>query len=631
MSFTPMSLVGGVWMAGWEIVGTELLLGDDEGRYERVSSELIWKLSHASADPHYPPLEPLGLSFRGRLLTLSLKMREGRSHAFGCLELEAVSPRGIRMALSADHQSDHIVCDGVWYPLPGERMTEIFEYLNEHNLSLRNDLTAQQYLVVVRDMRDKDWFDAEYAYTANGWTERSVSQAERSPATFVGKLYEYQSAGSGWLSMMRRNGIGVILGDGMGLGKTIQIIKTTCDLLDDDPEAHVLIICPSSLIENWAREIEQFSRGVKYLVNRGPQRTRYYRDFLTVSIVITSYDTAVRDIAILKQVLWDMVVLDEAQAIKNPNTQRTASIKKLNRKQSIAVTGTPFENHMEDIWSIMDFCLPGYLGSQREFESYYSDDMESALGLRDIISPVLLRRRLSDIPNDLPPLVAIPMPIALEPREAQEYEDRRARYTEAGASLGAINNLITDLALPVSSDRHLSSLKYEYLDTVLSEIVGYREKIIVFAERNATIDELYKRYRSMLNVHILNGSIPINRRQTIIDEFSICKDSAMLICNTTVAGTGLNITAANHIFHFSMQWNPAKVDQADARAHRKGQTRTVFVHYPYYSGTVEEYMWQKVQEKRVLAEAAVRGNKADSDANDIARALAMSPIRHHGK
>lgn len=543
--------------------------------------------------------------------------------------LEAKSQLGSIIPLGSGHFSDHVTSKNVWFPLNVGELDDILHAVKHAGAEIGVALNARQYMACVRDFCEHKWFICEYEFQAKEWALEHAPLGRKPPAKFVGTLSDYQARGSDWLSMMRENGAGVVLGDSMGLGKTVQVIKTICDLLEDYPEGKTLVVCPSALAENWAREIEKFTCGLEYMIHRGANRSRNYRSY-TASVMITTYDVARMDASVLSLVNWDLVVLDEAQSIKNPDSQRTKAIKQITRKASIAVTGTPFENHMTDIWSIFDFCMPGFLGTKSSFMARYADDDASASDLGRVIAPALLRRRLSDIPNDLPPILTVPMPISLEANEAEEYERRKALYTQQGSAFGAMGKLLTDLSAPRQSSDFLSNLKYDYLDTVVEEVADNEEKIIVFAERIATIGALESKYSHRCPVFVLNGSTPMALRQQTVDAFSAVAGAAILICNPTVGGAGLNITAANHVFHFSMQWNPAKIDQADARAHRRGQRKNVVVHYPFYASTIEEYMWNKISVKRELAAEVVVGNKAESDVNEIAMALSMSPVTHRG-
>ena len=609
----------------WVVVDNELVCEDDEGGVVRVPASSIWSHFQGDADDNLPDLTGLNVRCSSKYQTPQLRLVNTDEGPFGMLVLEAKSPLGKLTTLGNEHKSDHVTSNNIWSPLDKATLEEILNAVEGVGATIGVALSAKQYMTCIRDLYGHSWFICECEFEARRWSATHAPLRRKQPAKFAATLFDYQAQGSDWLTMMRDSGVGVVLGDGMGLGKTIQVIKTICDLIEDNPEAQTLIICPSALVENWGREIDKFTRGFEYMVHRGGNRSRNYRTY-TASVMITTYDVARMDVGVLSLVDWDLVVLDEAQFIKNPNSQRTRAIKRISREASIAVTGTPFENHMTDIWSLYDFCMPGFLGTVDAFTTKYGDDEESASELGRVIAPTLLRRRLSDIPNDLPPLITIPMPIALEPSEAEEYERRKLQYTQQGTTFGAIGNLLSDLAAPLSSERHLSNLKYDYLDSVVDEVADFGEKIIVFAERRATIDTLETKYASHFPVFILNGSTPMDMRQQVVDDFSRSEGASMLICNPTVGGAGLNITAANHVFHFSMQWNPAMIDQADARAHRRGQEKTVVVHYPFYASTIEEYMWEKVERKRALAAEVVIGNKAESDANEVAMALSLSPV-----
>ena len=614
----------------WNLEGTELVIQYDAGESSRIPAQTIWGRFSDNGSEELPGFDDLDISFSSKYCTPGLRLVESETGSFGRLVLVAITYLGKSAQLSDWHRSDHVVMNRIWHPLVPGSLEEINALVDEAGLEIGVDLTPQQYLACIRDWADNPWFIAECEFRANDWPQRQPNRSEIVPTSFTATLAPYQERGSSWLTMMRKSGVGVVLGDGMGLGKTVQLIKTICDLIEENPEARTLVICPSAIVENWAREIEKFTKGVEYMIHVGANRSRNYRSY-TSSIVITTYDVARIDYAVLSLVEWDLVVLDEAQWIKNPDSQRTRAIKQISRKASIAATGTPFENHMTDIWSIFDFCMPGFLGSRGSFCSAYCDDDLSAKRLGQLISPVLLRRRLEDIPNELPPIVTIPMPIALTPDEAIEYERRKKSYMETAGAIGSIQKLTSDLAAPENADGFLSSLKYEYLRSVLDEVRSFGEKIIVFAERISTIEALRCRYERELPVLVLNGSTPVSERQHVVDSFSEVNGSAVLICNPVVGGAGLNITAANHVFHFSMQWNPAKIDQADARAHRRGQDKPVVVHYPFYASTVEEYMWDKVRLKRELSADVVVGNRADSDTDEVALALSLSPVANDAK
>lgn len=612
---------------GWLVDNQELLL-ECNGEMRRVEAKEIWASEKCGEGISLPLLETAGLYVSYSLLEPQCILKNCEAGDFGELEVRyRDTMSGEEIVLSASHLSDHVVVDDEWIPIDSEKLEAVREELVKRGLDVGAPLSAKEYMLCIRDFVDEPWFVDEFVYDAKEWTEKlPVEYETRNPVTFTATLSDYQVRGSNWLSMMIEQGVGTILGDGMGLGKTIQAIKTVCDLFERKPDAHVLIVCPSALIENWCREFDKFTKGIHILRHVGPDRTRNYR-LLDVPVVITTYDVVTRDYTVIGQREWDLLIIDEAQYIKSPHAQRTRSLKAIPRKVGLAMTGTPFENHMTDIWSIMDFCLPGFLGSENEFLSRYGDDIDSAEELGGIIRPLMLRRRLCDIPNDLPELHIVEMPIALAPEEAMEYERRKEEYRRDGSVLGAISKLKSELAKSKIDPDFISMAKYEYLSTVVSEILGYGEKIIVFAETYDSIGAIERMFGSNMPIYVLTGQVAQSERQLVVDEFSNEPGAAMLICNPTVGGAGLNITAANHVFHFACQWNPAKIDQADARAHRRGQQSIVTTHYPYYALTIEEYMWDKVQQKRVLSSSVVTGNDGEPTKNELLAALSLDPTK----
>ena len=619
-------------MGAWRIIdSTEVVLercGDDP---EVVPAMEIWRSETDSSSGALPSLNEFGIRCSGKPYSLRLLVVPSEESPFGCVKLQATGLLGDRFELSDGHRSDHLLANGVWHPINKDAFETVFNLLNELNVTPGEPLTLGQYISFATRSSSNDWVEIQVRPSSKELSEAAFDRhayiSENS--AFTGSLYDYQQRGSAWISFMLQHGTGVVLGDCMGLGKTIQIISVVCGLLQRNPGARILIVCPSALMENWIREFDRFSTGITKEKHAGPNRTGDYRK-LRSSVVVTTYDLVGRDMAVLSQIRWDLVVLDEGQCIKNPGTRRTKAAKQLPRKASIVVTGTPFENHMTDLWSIFDFCIPGSLGSLSSFKATFKDDDESAQLLGEIIAPLMLRRDLEDAALDLPDLVQIPMPIELGKVEAEEYERRRLGYLASGASLGAINNLINDLAYPARLTKGISDLKYEYVKLVSDEVFESGEKEIIFADKVSAIGELLNVLNKYVPTFTLTGADPINERQGIIDAFSETDGSAVLIANPVVGGAGLNITAANHVIHFSPQWNPAKVDQADARAHRNGQKKTVFAHYPYYVATIEEYMWNKLYMKRGLSEQVVTGNKGDLSANEIVRALSISPVAERG-
>jgi SNF2 family DNA or RNA helicase len=249
-------------------------------------------------------------------------------------------------------------------------------------------------------------------------------------------LYPYQNHGIAWMSQCIGITGGLILADQMGLGKSIQVIGLLL-LHPPTPESPALIVCPTTLIANWVREIEKFAPGMTTMIHRGAGRAGIYSHLMTSQVVITTYDTVVSDVSIIRSVPWSFVITDEAQAIKNPASQRRAALVQIPRRHSIAMTGTPVENSLKDLWSLSDFAIPGILGTQTEFERQYPDSDQGAADLSRITAPFILKRRLADVAADLPERIDCDLPIELGDALSLEYERIRSetllKYPKAGA------------------------------------------------------------------------------------------------------------------------------------------------------------------------------------------------------
>ena len=423
----------------------------------------------------------------------------------------------------------------------------------------------------------------------------------------------------------------------MGLGKTIQIIAL---FASESFEGRVpfVVVAPGTLLENWRREIERFAPSLRTLIHRGAERTGFPDELATNDVVLTSYDALIRDLPLFRRINWNVVVLDEAQAIKNPETRRASAVKMLPRRVGIAVTGTPVENRLRDLWSIADFVVPGFLGTQAAFESAFQDDTRDAEYLEPLVSPILLRRRVTDVAKDLPERIEIPQAIELDPRQAEAYEAiRQATVDEYGgrASLVALLRLRMFCTHPslvedTHSDPSLASTKYQRFIEIVDEIFANAEKVVLFTSFNAMSDMIVADISRRFGVYTrnINGGTPMQDRQTIIDKYSNIAGGALLVLNPRAAGTGLNITAANHVIHYTLEWNPAVEDQASARVYRRGQTRTVTVHRLFYANTVEEIVNERLTRKRNLSATAVVGTDGrDEGIEDILLALRKSPMR----
>ena len=458
------------------------------------------------------------------------------------------------------------------------------------------------------------------------------------------ELFPYQARGVQWMwDTVSRTG-GLILADEMGLGKTLQIIAL---LMIDPPSsrAPALIVCPTSLIANWVREIARFAPTLGVAVHRGAHRTGVVSGLQTSQVLITTYDTMVNDIAIFSSLEWSWVICDEAQAIKNPHSNRRQVIAAIPRKRAIPMTGTPVENSLVDLWSLTDFAIPGLLGSLSEFEGSFPDSLDSGQQLKRLTDPIILKRRVADVASDLPERIDVDVPLELDDRLIDHYREVRdatmEKYPVAGALVATLQLQLVcahpwlrnageneeDAAIVTAADMPLVTPKMERVVTLLREAFANGRKVIVFALFNRIGDLLKQACSHMPDTHwgAINGSTPQEDRQTIIDVFAAHEGPACLVLNPKAAGAGLNITAATVVIHFTPVWNPALEAQASARAHRRGQTDPVTVYRLFYLDTVEEVMIDRSAWKNDLANETVPVSTRDAD--DLKRALEIMPVK----
>ena len=459
--------------------------------------------------------------------------------------------------------------------------------------------------------------------------------------------FPYQADGIAWMHRTLAITGGLILADEMGLGKTIQIIAL---LLLEPPqiEAPALVICPTSLITNWQREIEKFGPSLSVLIHRGPHRTGIANGLRRAQVVIATYDTVVNDIGLFSGLRWSWVVVDEAQAIKNPDSNRRQALASIPRDRTIPMTGTPVENSLTDLWSLADFAIPGLLGTREEFGQLYPDGTEAAQQVSDTTAPVVLRRRVADVADDLPERTDVDVPLALGDTLAQAYETVLAEtleeYPVAGA-LVATGRLQMFCAHPLLRARQdhddsepdsdavadhdagtiMPTPKLERTVDLVREAFANDRKVLVFSVFNRIGGILQGLIGNTPGMFwgTINGATPTGERQALVDHFSEHTGPACMVLNPKAAGAGLNITAATVVIHFTQVWNPALEAQASARAHRRGQDHPVTIYRLFYEGTVEEVMIDRSAWKRELGNEAVP--VSTRDAGDLSRALSIRP------
>ncbi|GGO13776.1 DEAD/DEAH box helicase [Microbispora bryophytorum] len=454
------------------------------------------------------------------------------------------------------------------------------------------------------------------------------------PAAFHGTLRPYQERGLAWLDFMSQVGLGAILADDMGLGKTLQTLSLL--LREREQEEQVgatLLVCPMSLLSNWQKEAARFAPSLDVYLHHGTGRLRDEELAERVGVadlVLTTYGTALRDRDALTRFGWARIVCDEAQAIKNAAARQAQAVRSLPARTRLALTGTPVENHLAELWSIMEFCNPGLLGSAKVFRGRYQEPIErrgdetATTALKRATGPFVLRRLKTDktIISDLPDKMEMKVWCTLTPEQASLYqavvEDMMDRIagSEGIERRGNVLAAMTRLKQVCNHPAHLlkdgsrlagRSGKLARLEELAEEILSEGDKALVFTQ--------YAEFGSMLQPYLaarldrpvlwLHGGLPKKTRDALVERFQAEDEPMIFLLSLKAAGTGLNLTAACHVVHVDRWWNPAVENQATDRAFRIGQTRNVQVRKFICAGTLEERIDEMIERKKALAESVV--------------------------
>ena len=477
---------------------------------------------------------------------------------------------------------------------------------------------------------------------ATGWVGQLLKQLEGEkrfevqtfPKGFGGQLRPYQVRGYSWLSFLRQWGLGACLADDMGLGKTIQTLAFVAREKERGETRPFLVICPTSVVNNWRKETERFTPHLDVMVHHGLGRKKketFKKAVRSLALVISSYGLLHRDLETLKGVEWAGVVLDEAQNIKNPETKQSRAARALGGDFRMALTGTPVENHVGDLWAIMDFLNPGLLGSQGAFKKNFFRPIqiyrneETATRLKRMTGPFILRRLKTDtsIISDLPEKMEMKTFCTLTKEQASLYaaviRDAEEQLAEAEGMQrrGIVLSILSRLKqvcnhpsqfLGDGSAVNGRSGKLTRLEEMLEEMLENGERALIFTQ--------FARMGDLLKGHLqetfgrealfLHGGVTKKKRDLMVERFQQEEDAPpFFILSLKAGGTGLNLTRANHVFHFDRWWNPAVENQATDRAFRIGQTRNVQVRKFICSGTLEERIDEMIEKKTAIADQVV--------------------------
>ena len=501
------------------------------------------------------------------------------------------------------------------------------------------DLNKMEILHAALSSQLDDYdFDFDEAF-ANILKDLTKTEEVPPPESLQGVLRPYQERGFKWLHTNIKKGFGCCMADDMGLGKTIQVISFILKQKELGELKHpALVVCPTTLLGNWVKEIQCFAPALKTSIYHGIERQLDAK----ADVIITTYAILRIDIEQVKKQKWSMMIIDEAQNIKNPDTSQTQAVKQIKADTKIAMTGTPVENKLTELWSIFDFINRGYLGSIRDFQKGYAIPIEKfkqtnrAEKLRMAISPFILRRLKTDksIISDLPEKVVLNEYCYLTKTQAALYQSVLDNLMSDISKLNGINRRGMIFKL-ITALKQICNHPYQYLKTgdISKDVSGKADKLISITKQILENDEktlIFTQYKEMGNIlsTILNdelgvnplffhGSLNTNQREELIKDFQDNKDSNVMILSLKAGGTGLNLTAATNVIHYDLWWNPAVEDQATDRTYRIGQDKNVMVHRFVTLGTFEEKIDEMINNKKDLANVAVfEGEKIITELSD---------------
>jgi SNF2 family DNA or RNA helicase len=533
---------------------------------------------------------------------------------------------------------------GQWVAVDAEQINAMLDFLRQHPEGKVNLLGAVELGAAESDMIEVETPSAE------GWLNdllKKLNTPDQAsvpaiPASLNATLRPYQQRGFGWLTQMRTLGLGGILADQMGLGKTPQTITLWLHEREQmGVERPALLVAPSSVVGNWRHELAKFAPSLRMVVHQGAARLQdeaFVQAATSADVVLTSYALLHRDLETLQRVQWSSVTLDEAQNIKNPTTKMAQAARAIESDHRLALTGTPIENRLSELWSIMNFLNPGYLGSRERFRERFAlpieryGDNKAASMLKRLTAPFILRRLKTDpkIIDDLPEKFESKVYCTLTTEQATLYEAvvRESLEEIAGAEgamqrRGNVLRMLTRLKQICNHPAHFlkdgegealsvaalagRSGKLTRLAEMMEEVLSAGDRALIFTQ----YAEMGKHLQSFLaeyfetNVPFLYGDTPIEKRSDMVAHFQSPRGPSIFVLSIKAGGTGLNLTNANYVFHYDRWYNPAVEDQATDRAFRIGQTRNVQVNKLICLGTLEERIDELIEHKRDLADKIV--------------------------
>ncbi|WGV24118.1 DEAD/DEAH box helicase [Halotia branconii] len=554
---------------------------------------------------------------------------------------QVVTPQEWEQLINAKSPLVHF--RGQWMELDRDKMQQLLEFWQSHG-----DEQPQMNLLefLQRSAEVGEEWEIEHDDVLSEMIAKLQDKSRLEPISdqlnLQGNLREYQKRGVSWLEYLERLGLNGCLADDMGLGKSVQVIARLVQEKDlHETLLPTLLIAPTSVVGNWQKEIAKFAPHLKTMVHHGSDRLQDSKEFKVAcqqhDVIITSFTLARKDEKLLNSVEWQRLVLDEAQNIKNPKAAQTKAILKLSAKHRLALTGTPVENRLLDLWSIFNFLNPGYLGKEAQFRKSFEvpiqkdNDRVKSTTLKKLVEPLILRRVKTDqsIINDLPDKVEQKLYTNLTKEQASLYEvvvkdvEEKLQQTEGIkrkglilATLMKLKQICNHPAQFLQDNSEFSterSHKLSRLAEMVDEAVAEGESLLIFSQFTEVCENIEKhiKHRLHCNTYYLHGGTTRKRREQMINEFQEPDtEPSVFILSLKAGGVGITLTKANHVFHFDRWWNPAVEDQATDRAFRIGQKKNVFVHKFVSIGTLEERIDQMIEDKKKLSSAIVGSDES---------------------
>ena len=522
------------------------------------------------------------------------------------------------------------------------QLENLMEDMEISNKDLKNGSgTIPKYRAIYLDSVKKDKYDIiktnnlfdELINNFSSYRDASITLSLKDKKV----LRDYQLLGVKWLYNIYKCGFGGILADEMGLGKSIQLIYLIKQILLEKKAAKILIVAPTSLIYNWKNEFDKFAGDISYkvLAENKTVRKEELEHLDDYNVLITTYGLVRQDQEKYKEMNFELIAIDEAQNIKNPNTQMTKVVKSLTANTKLALTGTPLENSVLELWSIFDFIMPGYLANMVNFRKKYNiknvddDSLKQLNHLNDQIKPFILRRKKKDVVTELPDKIENNIYIDLNSEQKKLYVAQLEKtqkeldniLSTEGFKKGnfKILQLLTKLRQLCIDPRIVyenyqgGSAKIENLVSIVKEIIENGHKILLFTSYKTALDIVNKEFtNNNISTYVIDGSVSSKKRMELVNKFNEDNTNVFLI-TLKAGGTGLNLTSADVVIHLDLWWNPQVENQATDRAHRIGQKNKVEVIKLICKGTIEERILELQNKKKILSDKLIEGEDRDQN------------------